>query len=104
MLSTRLRRSATALAAALALAAADGTSIAMAQSAGHTQAAHARTGSPAGAAVRAAASWGSGWAGHVLSARPLPKELWLPHTARAYRVLYLSTSADGAPRIVSGAV
>ncbi|GGO80404.1 lipase family protein [Wenjunlia tyrosinilytica] len=102
MVSTRFRRGATALAVALALAAADGTSIAVAQAA-HTQAA-AKESSAAGAAARAAASWGSGWAGHVLSARPLPKELWLPHTARAYRVLYLSTSADGGPRIVSGAV
>jgi alpha-beta hydrolase superfamily lysophospholipase len=42
--------------------------------------------------------------GKVLFSEPLPATLWLPGTARAYRVYYLSTGHFGLPAIVSGAV
>jgi alpha-beta hydrolase superfamily lysophospholipase len=42
--------------------------------------------------------------GKVLFSEPLPAALWLPATARAYRVHYLSTGHFGLPVIVSGAV
>jgi len=35
---------------------------------------------------------------------PLPAELWLPNTASAYRVHYVSTSHSGKPTVVTGAV
>lgn len=42
--------------------------------------------------------------GKVLFSEPLPAALWLPGTARAYRVYYTSTGHFGLPVIVSGAV
>jgi alpha-beta hydrolase superfamily lysophospholipase len=42
--------------------------------------------------------------GRVVSSGPLPATLWLPGTARAHRVHYLSTGPFGLPVIVSGVV
>lgn len=43
-------------------------------------------------------------AGQVISVEELPTELWLPSTARAYRLRYISTGWLGLPSVVSGAV
>lgn len=42
--------------------------------------------------------------GRLLRKEPLPTSLWLPGTARAYRLLYSSTGFDGRPTVVSGAM
>lgn len=42
--------------------------------------------------------------GRVLAQEPLPAELWLPSTADAYRLHYLSTGWFGLPTVASGAV
>jgi acetyl esterase/lipase len=42
--------------------------------------------------------------GKPVQIEQLPVHLWLPNTARAYRVLYRSTGENGKPTIVSGAV
>jgi alpha-beta hydrolase superfamily lysophospholipase len=42
--------------------------------------------------------------GRVLASEPLPGELWLPSTGRAYRLQYLSAGMFGLPAVVSGAV
>jgi predicted esterase len=43
-------------------------------------------------------------AGQVISVEELPAELWLPSTARAHRLRYISTGWLGLPSVVSGAV
>jgi hypothetical protein len=42
--------------------------------------------------------------GRLVSSEPLPQNLWLPNTRRAYRVTYTSTGVSGLPTLVSGAV
>jgi alpha-beta hydrolase superfamily lysophospholipase len=61
---------------------------------------------PDARSTNAAASHGPGLIGpgKVLFSEPLPAALWLPGSARAYRVYYLSTGHFGLPVIVSGAV
>ncbi|WP_165960356.1 alpha/beta hydrolase family protein [Actinocrispum wychmicini] len=46
----------------------------------------------------------AGTPGRVVSVEPLPANLWLPNTARAYRVQYTSHNVRGRPSVVSGAV
>lgn len=41
---------------------------------------------------------------HVVAVEPLPTDLWLPNTKRAYRVYYTSHDVHGLPSVVSGAV
>lgn len=56
---------------------------------------------PAGASSAASAHHRPG---RVVDVESLPDELWLPGTGSAYRLGYTSTSFDGEPTVVSGAV
>lgn len=42
--------------------------------------------------------------GTLLSVQPLPTSLWVPGTARAYRITYMSSDGFGRPAVTSGEV
>ncbi|MCE7004451.1 lipase family protein [Kibdelosporangium philippinense] len=55
-------------------------------------------------AVPATASTEAGWSGRLVDVGPLPPDLWLPGTGKAYRVRYTSTYSRGGTTVVSGAI
>lgn len=56
---------------------------------------------PAGAATHTTMN-SSTPAGTVVAAKPLKRALWIPHAARAFRLTYVTTNADGERALSSG--